>query len=210
MSKKFLMNKFGAGLIFLAASGAGMNVTAATIDPQEYAFTGTIPYNGLTISGSVTIHTASTLPVQYEIEGTSTPGVVDISLSNGDHVTASRNWSIVDFGDAWLLMSRGEALVVDQIIGGYYSVTEQPFSPSGTSFADLAFYLPRSLGSNFLSAGTALNFGDIAGQINMGNAGYVISNLSLKLVPVPAAVWLFGSAVSGLAVLGRRRDAAAV
>ena len=42
-----------------------------------------------------------------------------------------------------------------------------------------------------------------------GNAGGFVSHGSVSQVPLPAAVWLFLSALAGLAVFSRRRKAAA-
>jgi hypothetical protein len=39
--------------------------------------------------------------------------------------------------------------------------------------------------------------------------GYVLNVSSAAPVPIPAAVWLFGSALAGLGVIGRRKDQAA-
>jgi hypothetical protein len=47
------------------------------------------------------------------------------------------------------------------------------------------------------------------GRWNANVAGYKL-DITTAPVPIPAAVWLFGSALAGLGVIGRRRDRAAV
>ena len=53
-------------------------------------------------------------------------------------------------------------------------------------------------------------FDELGNLINDGGALYAVrANLSVQPVPVPGAVWLFGSAVAGLIGFGRRKQIAA-
>jgi hypothetical protein len=78
--------------------------------------------------------------------------------------------------------------------------------------------------SNAVDAVNGISFTAEAGKIytialggvgfsswNTGVDGYVLGvNTAPSNVPIPAAVWLFGSALAGLGVIGRRKDPAAV
>jgi len=64
---------------------------------------------------------------------------------------------------------------------------------------------PRELGTN-KAYGVTWVFGDTASNYVSGDEGFVVANASLSAVPVPAAAWLFGSAL-GLLGWVRRRTA---
>lgn len=56
------------------------------------------------------------------------------------------------------------------------------------------------------SAFTLMNSGDYE-MFVASNNGYRVSNLGVSAVPVPAAVWLFGSGLLGLVAVARRKAA---
>jgi len=66
-----------------------------------------------------------------------------------------------------------------------YAITSQSGQPNGTSF----------------SLGTA----SLAGTIGAANLTLNFAGNTVSAVPIPAAVWLFGSGLLGLAGVGRRR-----
>jgi len=88
-----------------------------------------------------------------------------------------------------------------------------PFSTMSAIGSTLTYSLFGQVGSVedfgfpfFLSTGVS---GNILGNWNLDNAGLLTFNgASVSAVPVPAAVWLFGSALVGLFGVGRRKIAA--
>ena len=67
----------------------------------------------------------------------------------------------------------------------------------------LAFTLaatPTDYGSNLINV-----YSDTAGYTDNGPAGSSASGFTLTAVPIPAAIWMFGSALAGLVGFGRRK-----
>jgi len=60
---------------------------------------------------------------------------------------------------------------------------------------------PNGIGSFFVTAGQVL-------RVAFNNEQFYISGMQVNAVPVPAAVWLFGTALVGLIGFGKRRRAA--
>lgn len=108
-----------------------------------------------------------------------------------------------------------------------YEITDKSWLPNNglnLTFADLAGFqikaptvaeltlgwaglgtgAPRELGTN-VAYGVNWVFGDTLSNYNSGDPGYLVANdASVSVVPVPAAVWLFGSALGLLQVCRRR------
>lgn len=108
-----------------------------------------------------------------------------------------------------------------------YEVTDKSWLPNngiGLTFADLAGFqikapsvaelaggwaglgsgAPREFGTN-VAYGVNWVFGDTLANYVSGEDGYIVgNNASISAVPVPAAVWLFGSAVGMLQFMRRR------
>ncbi len=57
------------------------------------------------------------------------------------------------------------------------------------------------------STSTTLSFTDLTTSVESFGADFVIDNISVSAVPVPAAIWLFGSGLLGLAGVARRKKA---
>jgi len=112
-----------------------------------------------------------------------------------------------------------------------YEITDKSWLPNGgvgLTFADLAGFqisapsvaelnagwaglgsgAPRELGTN-VAYGVNWVFGDTLSNYVSDSLGYVVGNdASVSTVPVPAAAWLFGSALLGLAGIKRRNKVA--
>jgi hypothetical protein len=72
------------------------------------------------------------------------------------------------------------------------------------SWAGLGNGAPREDGTN-VAFGVNWVFGDTLTNYVSGQDGYIVANdASVSVVPVPAAVWLFGSAL-GMLQFARRR-----
>ncbi|MFI3197097.1 MAG: VPLPA-CTERM sorting domain-containing protein [Methylococcaceae bacterium] len=59
---------------------------------------------------------------------------------------------------------------------------------------------PTDYGSNLINV-----YSDTAGYTDNGPAGSSASGFTLTAVPIPAAIWMFGSALAGLVGFGRRK-----
>ncbi|MBL8200498.1 MAG: hypothetical protein JNK40_05945 [Chromatiales bacterium] len=71
-------------------------------------------------------------------------------------------------------------------------------------WAGLGGGAPREFGTN-VAYGVNWVFGDTLSNYVSGDPGYIVgNNASVSVVPVPAAVWLFGSALGLLQVVRRR------
>lgn len=108
-----------------------------------------------------------------------------------------------------------------------YEITDKSWLPNNglnLTFADLAGFqikaptvgeltmgwaglgtgAPRELGTN-MAYGVNWVFGDTLSNYVSGDPGYIIGNDAMvSVVPIPAAVWLFGSALGLLRVVRRR------
>lgn len=108
-----------------------------------------------------------------------------------------------------------------------YEITDKSWLPNngvGLTFSDLSAFqikaptaaellagwaglgtgAPREFGTN-LAYGVNWVFGDTLTNYVSGDDGYIVANdASLSIVPVPAAVWLFGSALGMLQFVRRR------
>jgi len=72
-----------------------------------------------------------------------------------------------------------------------------------TGWAGLGSGAPRELGTN-VAYGVNWVFGDTLSNYVSGDDGYIVANASVSAVPVPAAVWLFGSALGLLGWMRRK------
>ncbi len=178
-----------AGLLFTAVANA--NVIYPALDVQQLnADTGvTSTATGLTMDGTAfaIIYTNSSnwpgFPDQNFSLTSDTTGSGTLSVGNGSILTATfSNLSISDLG----------------------------FSGVGTFAADLA-YTGGSMAANLQTGRIEGGFSNATGPIGLGKP-FTADNLTAKIgkvqaVPVPAAVWLFGSGLLGLLGMARRRKA---
>ena len=113
-------------------------------------------------------------------------------------------------------------------VANIYEITDKSWLPNngvGLTFADLAGFqikaptiaelttgwlglgsgAPRELGTN-TAYGVNWVFGDTLSNYVSGDPGYIVGNdASVSAVPLPAAVWLFGSGLLGLIGISRRQ-----
>jgi probable HAF family extracellular repeat protein len=138
--------------------------------------------------------------------------IVGESLLAGDQLLHATLWNSsikapIDLGSLGVNSSA-------QVINSYNQIVGWSDFDDGSSHAtlwengqiiDLNNYLPADLkaaGWVLTSAGGINNQGVIIGSAANGDA---VAGFKLTPVPVPAAVWLFGSGLAGLAGLARRR-----
>lgn len=168
-----------AGSITTDSSGAGYNVTGGTI----------------TMNGSITLNPNGT-PVLIDVNLTgqaSNDGVLFTSgticttvVTQCDYGLMDASYSSVSFesGDPWYFFDIGGIQLIGGAGGGSFSV------------AQLGGISPENLVS-----GAAGSFDPILGQ---PNGIFLDGDLTFSEVPLPGAVWLFGTGLVGLAGLKRR------
>lgn len=208
----------------IAALVLSSNANAALV---SYNYSASIPFaisstayqsfGNTTINGEFTIDTDSVLPIgsTWGVEGTTVAQSLIVNVSNGLSTTVDTNWYVKDFtDDLWLVSTRGDAFISGGSLSAYSGSTPEPFDSGSVLFGSISFMIPKSLGStgNLLSTGIGDNSG-IYGQINLftdtdaGGIGISLRDVSVNAVPVPAAVWLFGSGLIGLIGIARRKKA---
>lgn len=184
-----------AGLLFTVAANANVLVYPALDIQQLTGDTGvTSTTTGLSMDGTAITIINSDGSVRYSFAHqnflltSDTTGAGTLSVGNGSILTASfSNLTLSDQGLLGALFSG---------IGGFT--------------ADLTY-----TGGNMAAAKTGQITGVFAnanGTIGLGNAFKADSLIAkigkVQVVPVPAAVWLFGSALLGLAGMAKRKKVA--
>ena len=120
-------------------------------------------------------------------------GMTDLGTLGGTH---SYGWGINDSG---------------QVVGYSSTVTgsNAAFFYDGSSMLDLCMMTDcaSSGWSNFTAAYGINNNGDITGYGTIDGQQHAFLLTNISAVPVPAAVWLFGSGLLGLIGVARRKSA---
>ena len=162
-----------------------------------------IDIDGGIVPGSATgsggnINVASTFGYEYalDIDWVNLTYNV-IQLSPGVIVTTSVNYAINGGSDPWRYVSGG-SLIGSGSFSGDSGLTNAQSGQSGGQGAGVdVHYAAFGFDLSFLGATTfTSHFTAACGNDNLMGSGTV--------VPVPAAVWLFGSAIAGLGLLRRR------
>lgn len=201
---KFLNLAFGA-LLFITAG----NAQAVLVD---FSFTGVMGnLSSLTISGDVTDLSG----VDFIATGST---INEIDLNPGANRGVFAATALYDFGVLGTFSTLDNFAQANLGAGGYVGLTNAPLQtdgfigqilPSPSPYADPNIVVPIgtvAIGSIFPASRTLINaVGDIL--------SYQVSSISeatvtASVVPVPAAVWLFGTALIGLVGFSKRRKAA--
>jgi hypothetical protein len=138
-------------------------------------------------------------------------------------------------GSTFLNAATGSLGIGGDLAGGnpvnlYLGLTGDPFGPGtggdivpegisgsgdyfGFSGADNFFFVPDGYVSGDPLSGTSTFAGESFTTLGMSQGSYVYTltgsgdTITLNVVPIPAAVWLFGSALVGLGWMRRKQDA---
>lgn len=175
----------------LSENGAGTVTTTATFIFDRVYHKDGLALQSLQVSesGDYFINGDGAVSVDLFLQGTTNPG--GGALGSGNSITS---WS----SD----VDTGGALTTWGSVNGSLDITtftSPPFfggSPSGDQ-TDIKVSIQNTLRAETLGDGTSDAF--IQKKLNFS---------AVAAVPVPAAVWLFGSALLGLLAVGRRRNAA--
>jgi hypothetical protein len=120
-----------------------------------------------------------------DLAGTPGPGSIFQSLST----VAAQPYTL-----SFHASSNGPASTLEVWWGG--SLIDTVNTPAGTTFQFFSYLVAGVAGPS-----TVLSFR----STQTDNDGAIIDNVSVNAVPVPAAVWLLGSALLGVGVIARRR-----
>ena len=172
----------------------GMNNSVTTYSADGYNFE--FSFSGWFIGQYVSYNNNGTTVLNgqgaYSVTGLG--NYVDISLTNG----STFDVSMFDASIMHNSFSSGSLFVTGLLSGGG-TVTET-VSLSNT-------YNTYSLPSAFTDL-TSIRFGEMGGSPDwLGSAGISIDNIQFSTVPIPPALWLFGSGLLVLIGLTRRRKA---
>jgi len=143
-------------------------------------------------------------------------GWSEATVGGGAHATLWSGGNLTDLGTLGGLNSQALALNNQGLLVGWSETadgTRHATLWEGNQSIDLNSLLPqeqRDAGWILLSAAGVNDNGWIVGSATHGQIGGVNQDSAFLLVPtavpVPAAVWLFGSALAGLIGLGRRKS----
>ena len=167
---------------FYKATGNALLATDALVRCDDTANNCAVYQNGLTSATSpavVTTHLQTETPVDGSVHFRRDPWF-DVSLQTGNYL-----YLVADY-----LLSPAEAAGGYNGFGGSADTFSKPTGFVGTAVLDHADYR-YTLSSN------TLNF-SVSGD-----------TITVTSVPAPAAIWLFGSALAGFGVFGRKKSALA-
>ena len=220
-----LVAKTIAGLVFLSSSFAAQSASL------EIQFTGLdLIYNGSTIydAGSINGGTGdpadadALLTMDFLVDGSSVgslttnifadvgiDSVTDISTA-GETVTSGSGFFDLltsSSNPGWGLELDFSSASIAYIVGGGIEIAIFGASVANTGNQDLPFGLV--MGDTVTFTFSSTNFTTESDGSNLtGFTASATGNATGSLVPVPAAIWLFGSGLLGLVGMARRKKAA--
>jgi hypothetical protein len=197
-----------AATVSLATAALSLSAVGASAAPVPYAGTGTentIEYTfSATETGDIVAYFAGKGGADYT-------NTVSISVNGVASGVYGLNNQTSVYGDSLNLgfANAGDAIVftikVADLGRNFYSDKNQ--NVDGLNHV----YSSAYAGDDLISAGLYLAFEDLKGiyfpqDFNYLDLQLVVTNVSVSEVPVPAAAWLFGSALVGLSGVARRRS----
>ena len=190
------MKKFLTGALALGAMTGSLLANAANIDFSHNA--GPV-YNDIFGDGSNVSLTVSSA------QGSITAGAYGLGVNSAfaDDGALDNYWSGAT--QERITFTFSQTVKLDQINLGLF---ESCCEPNGLYSLDGGSDLTLSGGST--NVGVAVDSFSVATQVRPGGIGnntFRIDNLNVSAVPLPAAAWLFGSALLGLLSISRRKRA---
>ncbi len=181
------------GLIVIKGDGtdASIDFTAAGFNVAQTDFSGSISNSSLTLQGGTI---TGSLPYQTaEVTGSATVRINDNDSPGGvltGTVTFTHLQSVWSGAINGLVSTATANLDITSYTGNNADLIELANAPGAQQVISFTFLPPKTLSE--LVANGADNRTTYAG--------------SISAVPIPAAAWLFGSALFGATLLGRRRS----
>lgn len=190
-------------------------IAAALLLVSGAANSATLNIDSLNVSGGL-----FNMGAPVDAGGASTVGAFDLTM--GEYAQNIVTWNFGFFGP---VTNYTAASCNGECAGGGPAPSGTVDDVAGTITVDMSSWFAFWNGNDFNQGGTATGTYDantgaftigwsslIVGGSFDGNTGYWelsgVANTSTSEVPVPAAVWLFGSGLIGLAGIARRRKAA--
>jgi hypothetical protein len=212
-----MRKSIGVILLFLvnSAYAVPVNVAFEGVTADNSVVFNAVPYteNGMVLSTDIPTQTGI-FGKDYpggEIQGSGTNGSAIFGWCNGSYLCPPPPTSIIlsletVSGDAFALNSIEAARVFNWTVLDDMEITGN-FSGGGTISQTLSL---SNLWStyNFDASWAGLESVTISGTCaDQGDcSGLGIDNISVNTVPIPAAVWLFGSGLAGLGFLRRKKS----
>jgi hypothetical protein len=201
-------------------SGFNNSFSSHGVSPSPgYAYGDAKIYSTNVLGGAGAASTIGETTIYDGAAGTSSANAMHAAFSLGDASTVNFSFNALPFMSTQLMSGGtgasgviGMGITIKQsgttvfqwlpngASGGILNGTEvsDPFSLNSTIGSNLVY----NPGSGFFSASTGLSAGNYTLDIAMANA---VTATSTTVVPVPAALPLFGSGMAALAVLAKRR-----
>jgi len=190
-----------------AAAQATYSFTGSgLIPPSSFIPFSSTSFFGATVSGSISFETGSVVPVSggEGIKSIVENSPINLSLSNGNSVSALRNWTHV--GNT--LASQGASVFGDF----FYNPLPVVFSnDSDVGFLGLTFFLPSTVPANLMAIGASLEgveFGAFMKLQDMSNGqsfDFAFSGTFATPVPEPEVYAMLLAGLGLLNFIGRRR-----
>ncbi len=159
-----------------------------------------------------------------QLAGSPTAGTFGFALpftlpSGTTDITVAFDWvfSAFLFGspadtDQFVVGVAGNGYNISAPLTTAYSVVNQSITGNGKVYGPANLTIPvGSLGAADSNGKYWLSFGYLENASSATNGAIGVDNIKITAdvaaVPVPAAVWLFGSALAGMGIIGRRKSA---
>ncbi|MCF6203065.1 MAG: VPLPA-CTERM sorting domain-containing protein [Methylococcaceae bacterium] len=141
------------------------------------------------------------------------------TVTNGSGVsaaTANHNDIVSDFSDTWVVDVDPAGDVFSLATSNFFSDFNVEYSLDGVNFFSYndvtevaGQFSIKDLSLQNITGFTLRIFGTLDGRFTSGGYNVSVEGADVSSVPVPAAAWLFGSALMGLVGFSRRKSSVA-
>ena len=229
-----LVTLFGAGVASADTLTGGVSGNAGDGNPLSGSYSITTNANGtvtvvLTNDQTNPLSLATMLSdVSFSLSTATTLGATSVAGSltdSSDHLvvfqdnnvhtvtSGAQNWTYSGSGGNYLLTSltqaSGPSSLKTMIAGNTSSTYCNPTCPDGVANSNFNPYFQNSATFTLAIDGVTSDTHISNVQLSFGTAAETVCSPNCSAVPIPAAVWLFGSGLLGLVGIARRRIRAA-
>ncbi len=156
--------------------------------------------------------TAQAASISIINDQTSGGGTV-VNGSGATAATANHNDIVGAFSDTWVVDVDPAGDVFSLATSNFFSDFNVEYSLDGVNFFDYndvvevaGQFSIKDLSLQNISGFTLRIFGTLDGRFTSGGYNVSVEGTDVSSVPVPAAAWLFGSALMGLVGFSRRKS----